>query len=56
MEHDALETLRKRHPAWILLASRNSAMVLSILNRAFVEPNASNVAADDLVRFVDDEL
>jgi hypothetical protein len=56
MEHDALETLRKRHPAWILLASRNSAMVLSILNRAFVEPNASNIAADDLVRFVDDEL
>lgn len=36
MEHDALETLRKRHPAWILIASRNSAMVLNILNRAFV--------------------
>lgn len=56
MEHDELETLRARHPAWILLASRNSAMVLSILDRAFIEPNASNIAADRLIRLVDDEL
>lgn len=56
MEHDELETLRARHPAWILLASRNSAMVLSILHRVFVEPNASNIAADNLIRLVDDEL
>ncbi len=31
-------------------------MVLSILHRAFIEPNASNLAADDLTRLVDDEL
>lgn len=56
MEHDELETLRARHPAWALVASRNAAMVLSVLHRAFIEPNASNLAANDLVRLVDDEL
>lgn len=56
MEHDELETLRDRHPAWSLLTSRNAPMVLSVLHRAFVEPNASNLAADDLTRLVDDEL
>jgi hypothetical protein len=56
MEHDELATLRARHPAWILLASRNSAMVLSFLDRVFIEPNASNIAAGDLVRLLDDEL
>jgi hypothetical protein len=31
-------------------------MVLSILHRAFIEPNASNLAAGELTRLVDDEL
>ena len=56
MEHDELETLRSRHPAWILLASRNAPMVLSMLDRVFIQPNASNIAADELTRLVDDEL
>lgn len=56
MDDAELETLRSRHPAWILLASRNAPMVLSMLDRVFIQPNASNIAADELTQIVDDEL
>ncbi len=56
VEYDELETLRSRHPAWLLLASRNAPMVLSILYRVFIEPHASNIEASRLIRLVDDEL
>ncbi len=56
VEHDELETLRSRHPAWVLLASRNAPMVLSILHRVFIEPHESNIEASRLSRMVDDEL
>lgn len=51
-----METLRKRHPAWRLLASSNAPMVLSVLDQAFIQSNSSNIPADELVRVVDDEL
>jgi Protein of unknown function (DUF3375) len=54
--HDELDTLRKRHPAWGLLASQNAPLVLHFLWHAFVETNASNIAADTLMRQLDDEL
>jgi hypothetical protein len=56
MDYDEIEQLRNRHAAWVLLSSRNAALVLSFLGRVFVDANASNLAATRLVNELDDEL
>lgn len=56
MDYDEIEQLRSRHAAWVLLSSRNAALVLSFLGRVFVDANASNLSATKLVDELDDEL
>jgi Protein of unknown function (DUF3375) len=56
MDYDEIEQLKNRHAAWALLSSRNAALVLSFLGRAFVHANASNLPAARLVNELDDEL
>lgn len=56
MDYDEIDQLRSRHAAWVLLSSRNAALVLSFLGRVFVDANASNLAATRLVNELDDEL
>ncbi|MCL4445474.1 MAG: DUF3375 domain-containing protein [Actinobacteria bacterium] len=56
MNYDEIEYLRTEHPAWALLRSNNAALVLSFLGRVFVEENASDLAASELVAELDDEL
>lgn len=56
MDYDEIEQLRNRHTAWVLLSSRNAALVLSFLGRVFVDANASNLPANMLVNELDDEL
>ena len=56
MNYDEIEQLRARHPAWALLSSRNVALVLSFLGRVFVDANESNIAANRLIRELDDEI
>jgi hypothetical protein len=56
MDYDEIERLRAGHAAWGLLGSRNVALVLSFLNRVFVDANASNLPASSLVSELDDEL
>lgn len=56
MDYDEIEALRREHPAWRLLASSNAALVLSFLQRVFIDANASNLPATVLVDELDDEL
>jgi Protein of unknown function (DUF3375) len=56
VHYDEIEQLRTRHSAWLLLSSRNSALVLSFLGRVFIDANASNLPATRLVDELDDEL
>lgn len=56
MDYDEIETLRREHPAWRLLASNNAALVLSFLQRVFIDANASNLPGAVLVNELDDEL
>lgn len=56
MDYDEIELLRTQHPAWRLLASRNASLVLSFLQRVFVDASASNLPAAILVDELDDEL
>jgi hypothetical protein len=55
VEYEELAYLRS-HPAWKLLSSRHAELVLSFVNRAFVEPNASGIPARELASALDDEL
>jgi hypothetical protein len=56
MDHEAIEALRVRHPAWRLLRASNAALVLSFLGHYFVEENNGSTAAGTLSARLDDEL
>jgi hypothetical protein len=56
VNHDALDTLRARHPAWRLLASPHAPLVASFLFRAFVVPNVRVMSEADLTEALEDEL
>jgi hypothetical protein len=56
MEHEAVDTLRDRHPAWRLLRADNAPLVLSFLGRHFVEENNGATAASALASALDDDL
>ena len=56
MEHDVIETLRERHPAWRLLRATNAPLVLAFLGRFFVEDNHGATSAPELATALDDEL
>lgn len=56
MNFDEIADLRARHPAWKLVRADNAALVLSFLQRVFVESNASGLPASVLAEQLDDEL
>ena len=55
-DHDALEHLRRSHPAWRLLRSDHAAFVASFLNRVFIAPNERVLSQSDLAEALEDEL
>lgn len=56
MEHEAIEALRDRHPAWRLLRAGNAALVLWFLGRHFVVENNGATSASALSSALDDTL
>lgn len=55
-ELDTLEALRRRHPAWRLLAADSAALAASFLHRVFVPPNLRVMAQADLAEALEDTL
>ena len=55
-DYDALDHLRRSHPAWRLLRSDHAALVASFLNRVFIAPNERVLAQSDLAEALEDEL
>jgi hypothetical protein len=51
-----LETLRRQHPAWRLLAADSGALVASFLHRVFIEPNVRVMSQSDLAEALGDTL
>jgi flagellar motility protein MotE (MotC chaperone) len=51
-----LETLRRQHPAWRLLAADSAPLVASFLNDVFVQPNVRAMPQSQLVQALDDTL
>lgn len=56
MRFDEIDQLRTHHPAWALLRSNNAALVLSFLERVFLDHNAGDIAASVLASELDEEL
>lgn len=56
MEYHTLATLRRDHPAWRLLVAQHAPLVISVLNRHFVQPNVRTMPRDELVAKVEDDL
>ena len=56
MDYSQLESLRKGHPAWRLLAADNAVLVASFLHRTFIAPNVRTCPEPELVSKLDDYL
>src|SRR5687767_8033142 len=56
MDFHSLVALRREHPTWGLLAADHAPLVISVLYRQFVLPNARSLPRDNLVTSLDDEL
>ena len=56
LDIDALEALRRQHPAWRLLAAESAALVASFLHRVFVQPNRRVIAQAALAEALEDTL
>jgi hypothetical protein len=56
MDHDAIDALRERHPAWRLLRAQHAPLVLSFLGRHFVEANHGATSAARLTEALEDQL
>lgn len=56
MDFDTLQALRKRHPAWRLLAADHGPFVTSFLFRAFTKENVRTYAEGNLMALLDDHL
>lgn len=56
MDFDRLASLRRHNSAWKLLRADNAPLILTFLNKVFVDDNIRAIAAVDLVGRLDDEL
>lgn len=56
MEYDDVVRLRKHHPAWRLLRAENATLILSFLDKVFVEQGIRSISGVELADRLDDEL
>ncbi len=56
MDYDSLDTMRRTHPAWRLLAADHAALIASFLYRVFVQPNLRTIPRQELVTRLEDQL
>lgn len=56
LDYTTLDTLRRQHPAWRLLAAEHAPLIGSFLHRAFIVPNVRVMAQADLGEALEDTL
>ena len=56
LDYDSLDTLKRIHPAWRLLAADLAPLIISFVHRCFIEPNVRTLPEQDLVSRLDDYL
>ncbi|MDO5116820.1 MAG: DUF3375 domain-containing protein [Synergistaceae bacterium] len=56
VDYEYLLSLRRNNPAWRLLCADSAPLILSFLNRVFIEANEREISEPDLVEKLEDEL
>ena len=56
MDHATLETLKRSHPGWRVLAADHAPMIIGFLHAAFIHPNVRTIPQPALVSALDDWL
>ncbi len=56
MDYRTLETLRRAHPGWRLLAAAHAPLIVGFLYRSFVQPNVRTLGEQELVAKLSDYL
>jgi hypothetical protein len=56
MDYRTLETLRRTHPAWRLLAADHAPLVVSFLYQSFIRPNRRTWPREELASRLEDHL
>ncbi len=56
LDYDTLHLLQNEHPSWRLLRSPNAPLVVSFLNRIFIQPNVRLMSEADLIEALEDDL
>src|SRR5207237_6490926 len=56
MDFTPLETLRRVHPGWRLLAADHAPLIASFLYTQFIRPNVRTASQQELVSKLDDHL
>jgi len=54
--YEALDTLRRNHPAWRLLRADSAPLIASFLHRVFIVSNKREMAQSDMSEALEDEL
>ncbi len=56
LAYDSLESLRRVHPAWRLLAADHAPFIVGFLHRAFIEPNVRSLPEQEILTRLEDHL
>jgi flagellar motility protein MotE (MotC chaperone) len=56
LDYDSLETLKRIHPAWRLLAADHAPFILGFFQRCFIEPNLRSTGEQNLVSKLEDYM
>jgi hypothetical protein len=56
MDYRTLDTMRRSHPSWRLLAADNAPLVVSFLYQSFIQPNLRTFPQQELVSRLEDYL
>jgi flagellar motility protein MotE (MotC chaperone) len=56
MDYRTLDTMRRTHPAWRLLAADNAPLIIGFLYQSFIQPNLRTLPQQELVSRLEDHL
>jgi hypothetical protein len=56
MDYGLLDSLRRTHPGWRLLAADHAPLVVSFLYQSFIQPNVRTLTRPELASQLDDHL
>ena len=56
MDYRTLDTMRRTHPAWRLLAADHAPLIIGFLHQSFIQPNVRTLPQQEIVSRLDDYL